>query len=327
MADRTCSKCGKVFDFPSRLNKHLMRKTPCAPLSKCASPSPMPMAAGAEAKPQEFKCQDCGNAFTQMRSLYRHQRNNCLASKRAVARHVSAGGCFPQVAAARLESQDAMANLRQEIKEEVMMELIVQMAKNFPPGCAPVSTPSAAPSVVAQQNNGIVQTQIGSQHNTVTVTMNFFGSEDTSHITKDDVRRLLDETLSEPGEAVDQAIRALVRTAMLVYSDPDHPENLTCYIPNKKESSAMVHGEKGWLLQPCQIVYPRMACTAVDILFANQPFDGADRYCDVMRALRANEQAYSAGKELHPIIVRNKDLLERALGTLPRTSDATGDVR
>ncbi len=21
---------------------------------------------------------------------------------------------------------------------------------------------------------------------------------------------------------------------MLVYSDPDHPENLTCYLPNKK---------------------------------------------------------------------------------------------
>ena len=29
--------------------------------------------------------------------------------------------------------------------------------------------------------------------------------------------------------------------ATMVYSDPAHPENLMCYLPNKKQDSALVH--------------------------------------------------------------------------------------
>lgn len=299
MSDRTCPKCGKVFDFPSRLNKHLTRKTPCAPAARLA---------------RKHVCPVCAREFAAAKTLYRHQRSPCLPDSPPVL-PVNVLTLSGDVAGSAAGEGGDVRGVAQTIKEEIMAELVSQIARSLPLAAAP-----PAPALSQVNSHSIVQNHIGAVHNTVNITVNLFGSEDTSHITADDVRKLLDETLSEPGEAADQAIRALVRTAMLVYSDPDHPENLTCYIPNKRESSsAMVHGEKGWALQPCQIVYPRMAYTAVDLLFKNQPFENAVRYGDVMKALRANEQAYTAGRELHPIVVRNKDLLERALGALPRS--------
>ena len=52
-------------------------------------------------------------------------------------------------------------------------------------------------------------------------------------------------------------------------------------------------------------------------LFDRQPFENADEYGPLMKELADNEERYAAGQELRPILVRNKDLLARALETLP----------
>jgi len=62
MADRTCSLCGKEFDFPSGLSRHQKRKTNCA-------------VSGAR-----LQCIHCGASFTRPGNLQRHLRDSCAKS-------------------------------------------------------------------------------------------------------------------------------------------------------------------------------------------------------------------------------------------------------
>ena len=55
------------------------------------------------------------------------------------------------------------------------------------------------------------------------------------------MRALLDETLRDVKDPVQGALTAMLKAATMVYSDPAHPENLMCYLPNKKQDSALVH--------------------------------------------------------------------------------------
>lgn len=168
-----------------------------------------------------------------------------------------------------------------------------------------------------QQNIG--QQVVGGHqiHNGTAIHINVFGQENVGHIGKREIRAILDEAQLTK-DTSQAATQAMIKAAMLIYSDPDHPENLTCYMPNKKRDEALVyvHRETGpaWELQSCAIVGPPMTARALDTLCANQPFDNADNYAGLMRALIDNEAAYKEGREMRTILVRNKQLLERALG-------------
>ena len=152
------------------------------------------------------------------------------------------------------------------------------------------------------------------------VIVNVFGKEGLDHVTMARIKAILDESLARP--ALPEAAQAAVmRTAMLVYSDPDHPENLTAYLPNKKTNDVLVHasrnGTTGWEVQPASLVLPPMAQKSVDTLFDRQPYENAEDYGPLMKELAENEKRYTAGTELRPVLIRNKDLLARALETLP----------
>ena len=54
------------------------------------------------------------------------------------------------------------------------------------------------------------------------------------------------------------------------------------------------------------------------MLFDKQPFEDAAQYGDLMKALRDNEEALTQGKAISAVLIRNKALLEAALGALPR---------
>lgn len=64
MTDRTCGKCGKVFQLPCLLKRHHARKTPCDPIVDASS----------EIK---NKCRYCGRSFATAVSMYRHVRQSC----------------------------------------------------------------------------------------------------------------------------------------------------------------------------------------------------------------------------------------------------------
>ena len=60
-----------------------------------------------------------------------------------------------------------------------------------------------------------------------------------------------------------------------------------------------------------------MATRSCDLLFDKQPFEDAAQYGDLMKALRDNEEALPQGTALSAVLIRNKALLEAALGALP----------
>ncbi len=71
MAARTCPKCAKEFDAPSRLRRHLARKTPCELVVPKKEEGEGPHACGA-----------CNRTFTTKQAKSRHVRESCKAQNK-----------------------------------------------------------------------------------------------------------------------------------------------------------------------------------------------------------------------------------------------------
>jgi len=201
--------------------------------------------------------------------------------------------------------QKQMAEMRAENAE--MKAKIDEMMTLLRQGAPSSSNTQQAGELALQGDHAQVD-------NSKKIVINVFGQEKLDHVTAERIKAILDECLQRPAlpTAVNEAV---LKTAMLVYSDPDRPENLTAYLPNKKTKDALVHTKDGWEVQPTQLVLPPMALKSIDAIFGKQPHE--DEYAPLLKELQENEARFAAGEDLHPILVRNKDLLARALATLP----------
>jgi hypothetical protein len=171
---------------------------------------------------------------------------------------------------------------------------------------------------------------------TNTFNINVFEAESTAHITPKDICGLL-QKLGPLGENLRKsAERLILSTAMMIFSDERHPENITCYLPNKKGKDALIHGERGWEVMPVSLTLSPMASKSVDTLFKKQPWPGlngvpADLDLDeptrILRYIADNEpdlvgDAASPSSELRAIPIRNREILEKVLARLPKAGDA-----
>ena len=336
MADRTCAKCGKVFTHPCRLKAHERRKTPCSPIVEQAE---LP-----EAEQQKpHMCKFCGHRFSTAQGLSRHRKNHCTVVR-------SKAGMDMLYEHTRRKQQargEALlpANSSYQVRKEYLEDLERQMSSlsvaqkatlvegmNAHRGCTPsnallappLTFPGACSAEMYAQPLGALAAaarSAGGNQNIVgsgiqlnqQIQINVFGEEMTPHIGRGRVKEMLDgilRTASNPGHA---ALQALIETALLIYSDPDHPENITCYLPDKERGEALVHVGGEWAVRPCELVLPPMVSRSLDTLVEKQPFDDAERYGDLMKALIANEQSYKEGHKLKTVLVRNRALLEAAL--------------
>lgn len=179
---------------------------------------------------------------------------------------------------------------------------------------AAVAMPGANATNVQAQNSTVVihQTHI-----------NVFGCEDTSHITKEVMRQIFDQNVRLPTPPA--AAKATVRDiAFLIYSDPAHPENLTCFLPDSAEAAkanaALVREAAGrWELRPLRRVLPVVARRTIDEFFEKQPVIGYQKYSPMVKELAGND-AYTGGEDLTPILERNGELFTRLLGELPHVT-------
>jgi hypothetical protein len=205
---------------------------------------------------------------------------------------------------------------------------------------------NAGPPAVAQQVNGSMGVTINGDNARVlqmdvkvmasaAPQQNLFGAEDVSHINRGSIydvfmkvapRALPQSTVDDPAMLKHLCGQLVTRAAMLIYSDPDHPENITCYLPKMTSSHAMTYGEHGWTLQPVSIVVSPMMRASIDLLFDHQPVAGRegcpdkefslDRKLAFKRLLEYIEQneeriAMDADDTLRPVLVGNADLLRR----------------
>ena len=300
-----CPKCGLDCKYASYLRRHLARKTPCAPILDLED---LPEDAREDPDLDQKKCRFCGRVFSSYDVMRRHVRQYC---KIAPTEKNGDAGMEVLYEHTLRKQQAQIAKLEEQNAE--MMGMMRQLVEREGAGAgAVVQAPTGTQAgEVAVQGNG---NQVDNRKTTVVI--NIFGSEDLAHIQAPEIKAILDSSL-RAGAPETKASTAILQTALLAYSDPDHPENLTCYLPNKKTDDALVHGNAGWEVRPCPLVLAPMAQQSLDQLFDKQPFESAETYESLMAELRDNEERYATGEALRPVLVRNKDLLARALESLP----------
>jgi hypothetical protein len=302
-----CSKCGRVFARKYALDRHLNeRKHPCV-----ASTTIKPPAKGGHT------CLSCGREFCRPSNLTRHMSDGrCPIATPRITISAAKKGTIP----ASAKSEDVKKHL--EKTNKILLELSKEVASMRD------ERKSAEPTSVI--NNGTVNN----------ITINIFGNENITHLTSLDVLRMLN-TLPQAKDfltlenLLPAAQQAVINTAMLIYSDEKRPENITCYLPNKKTDEVVVRGASGWEVRPYTLIVSPIAARVIELLFAKQPIAGVDgispdedneRWGKLLRCIRDNETTLTSPpmRGLRPILVRNRDMLGRYLDKLP-VSDKLAD--
>ena len=239
----------------------------------------------------KHSCRFCGRTFSSYISMRRHVRTAC------------------KIAPNKKNGDTGMQKLYEHTirKQEERISRLEEMMQRM------IDSQGGGNNV--QGSHNVVDSQINQ-----TINISVFGKEGLEHVDSTVVRQILDDSRKLP-EITHAAETALLKTAMLIYSDPEHPENLTCYLPNKKGDETLVHTDGGWEIRPTRLVLSPMASTALMRISDKQPYERAEDYGEIMAELVHNEKRYIGGQELRPILVRNKDLLRRALETLPVAGD------
>jgi hypothetical protein len=275
MADRTCKRCGRVFTIPSKLMRHTQRKTPCSSIVHEADLTP-------GEREKRYSCKFCGRRFTQSPAMYEHIRKSCKIANSDVGLDMLAEHTE------RRQIQELQAQVRR-----LTALVVTAQPRTLADTLAVPPAPTTAIATNIQGN----QTTIGTQHIT-NYTLNLFGQESVKHLTPERIRAILASAAQGLPEgsgkrlqehekpappvlkAVETASRAVLQALIVeVYANTSCPENLTAYIPNKKEDQVMIWAkpteetEPCWQLRPLEQLVPTIQGKVLDALNDNQPWD------------------------------------------------------
>ena len=334
-----CPKCGHHFRDTSKLKAHLGRKTPCAPILEKED---LPV----EKRDNPHSCKFCGRTYSRADALTRHLKKSC----KIVPREGNEEGMeklYEHVLRKQQrqieELKTEMASLRAAAAATAPATLtattdVAEESSAAAAIAAPVVSTASQPTstyIAIDKSIGKTTTNItATTAITANVTINVFGQEKLDRITRPQVIDLL-RGLGPVGENVKTiAEKAIIQAAMLIFSDPAHPEDITCYLPNKKGDNALVHGESGWEVQPVGLVISPMAAQSIETLFKHQP--APDQHTpekdvkwmmeecgNIMRYIQQHENTMTNEPprgEMRGILIRNKELLQKVLAKLPMGS-------
>lgn len=292
MSDRTCSICGRIFDYPCRLKRHQTAKT------SCKTPK-------LEETKLSLKCKTCGQTFTTRSAHSRHINHRCKAAGKDE------------------ELPSEVSLLRAELAA-----IKVQLGQ-----IAPVASTNGRPSAFGAVSAAVLHHTDNSSHtdnsvraDTLNVQMNVhlpstevrnFGEEDTTHLKKA-LGRLLDSLPKGTlGEAV---VAGVIRS---IWNDPEHPQNMTIHIPNKRDNVPHVKTPFGWQPRSEAEVYPRILGRACTELQDNQEHE-LGLTPSGLRRLHDRSEHVTAAFEVEK---RLKDQAVKHIATLVRPSLLRGSVK
>lgn len=245
MADRTCERCGTRFQNPSKLKRHLTRKSPCVQLSDG----------------EAFPCRYCGKTFAQRSGRSRHEVHRCLQKPEDDA--LAAPGT-----AAALETK--IDQLQQQIAALRPITAAV-LAQKAPGACASGTLWDRQQISIDQLDHSqhihgpVVH---GDVH--VQVQINNFGEENVEGLGAE-IGSMLDALPeSTPGESI------ISRVLGLIYRNPKRPENQTIRIMNKRDNIPYIKTRAGWQSKAEVELYPQIIDRACNELQVNQDFRLAD---------------------------------------------------
>lgn len=310
MGDRTCPRCGFVFDFPCRLKSHLKRKKSCVK----APEAPAVVVPAAPKKP--FSCTYCTRGYNSRQGKYLHEKHCPL---RAVAPPAAAALCALDGEETVAVSKGDMAMLFAKLNkmQDKIDGLAVDGAALVPAGEAP---PAPAPTVVHSDSHDVHNTLINFQG---PVALNFWGEEDLSWLDRPTIKALFDEAIEKCGSDGTAGGRWVYNEIVrLTISNPHRPFNWTGFLANKREGLAIVHRQEGWSSEPTiDGTFLPLSSRIFDKIFAYQPCGNARHYDPIIRELRDHEKDYHASKVVPTHLQNAKALLERTLRRLPRAGD------
>lgn len=298
--DRQCHRCHMMFRDPSTLRRHLGRKRPCAPVVDQEE-------LHEEDSSKKFLCRFCGRPYSSDWNVRRHMRGCPIAARG----EKGMDDLYTHVLEKTRQAQEREAAAVSEAK--ALREELEQARQQLEAGDK---------QVIQQTTVNIANATVNTN-----VYINVFGQEDTDHISKASVREIL-ARCGRAAEGGEIATQAIMQAALLIYSDPVRPGNLTCFIPNKRDGNALIHGAQGWEIVPVPLVLSPMARSSLELLFEKQPYDGAMEELEAcglaLRQLRdCEDQITAAGSNsLRAVLIRNKDLLSRVLSHLPMTGES-----
>ena len=331
MADRTCDKCGQVFTFPCRLRDHLGRKTPCAP-----TPGAPFLTNTDQEKP--YPCRFCGRRFTSINGRSQHVRKYCKYTNKKGEQAIAPGqddgdrettGADEPISRPS-DQQTEILTLRRRLtcQEEKLRELEMLLKATV------VQSPSVSAETVTQSAHQIDNSSNKTVNN---ITLNIFGKEDLSHLDRERIRVILHDCASglpqltgqrlpegeshppEVRRAVNEAAKGVLRVLLTeAYANPDHPENLTMYIPNKKEQQVLCHAGEGsapvWRQLALEALTPLVQAKVLDHLSANQPWEAPTReklhqYGLLIRGTYDYDRP-AFGRLIRTVVLGNKALLK-----------------
>lgn len=251
MVNYICGKCGYSTTHKSNFNKHVTRKTPCAPVSPrhhvdCIENVSLTTKSEHKVNTSEHKsehnsehkvntkvtkvtkvttqptynCKHCNKKFKTSTSRYRHQRKYCKFN--------------------RTEQKDTLvSNLLKknkmngkEIKRmtKLINRLLNQIKDN---NCSGNNNNN---NNIISNNKINKNTQINNtQTNNQTFKINNYGEEDLSYITLENKKKLLIDPRNSITNLIDDT-----------HFNSEHPENANMRIPNKKQPFIELYVDNAW---------------------------------------------------------------------------------
>lgn len=172
---------------------------------------------------------------------------------------------------------------------------------------------SASAAAVAVTAEGDARVDINNQ----AITINLYGQEDVSHITRARLGAILDECAGlAPERAAETVLRLVVE---LIYGGREKPENMTCFMPGGGvPRRALVHarqsGANQWKAREAGDVMVEMASQGLDLIHENRPPPGDGPRAALARRVIAREHDLVAAEIPLPVLEENKARLAGGAG-------------
>ena len=208
MTKYKCKRCLKDFDRKCNYETHINRKIPCENYAaKCSKIE--------ESDDNTIKCNYCGREFTRISSLNVHIRERCKVKKENDNK-------LEEVMTILIELKESNKRLEENAKRN--KEEIEKLKE---------TNTKYANIISNTQNNSI-----GIQNNNIIFKIHAYGTEDVSHITINDYKRIFGRGMNSTPALVEK-----------MHFDKNLPENHNVYISNLRDDYVLMYDGKIWRLK------------------------------------------------------------------------------
>tara|TARA_B100000963_G_scaffold7622_1_gene6011 strand:+ start:4170 stop:4994 length:825 start_codon:yes stop_codon:yes gene_type:complete len=236
----TCPRCGFSNKIKTKIRNHLLRKNPCIPKLKNIDIEVAYKLVLGEDYPcnnsiiqnEQYSCRFCNKIFDRKYNLVRHEASCRDKSHHKKYKHSEYTESEKDIIIA---SKDRII---EELKNQIELLLRNQGSNNV-------------------HNNITYNTSI---------VLNAFGNENTSYITSEYIKGLIN---SGPMNSIPKLLQH-------IHFNPEHQENHNVKIPNKKQSYAEIFNGSTWDIQDRKQTIEVMTDNAYNLL--NTHYSGGNEY-------------------------------------------------